>query len=280
MFLLFLVWFWSGTVKSMKRLTWIVPAAEKFSMGYIQAWCLPNVTLLSTSLVRIEWRGYWTYECPRSCGTKGGMVHDCSLSSVSVFHILYSLSCYSSWMFMDLLLQKHPGSLLEGFSQTQVSTLAVKDNLLVAGGFQGELICKVDHPNWFKSFLINRCALLAWWLTSFCSLWCLHMSISFFTAFSPSSCLLVHRWLCMWSFHLLTWWMKSTEVPILYLISVCISIILLLHAHLAPASKCAIDINHWTYHLGNWEFYGEMFVVDLYNHWLVGLHPQKSLILV
>ncbi|KAG9146756.1 hypothetical protein Leryth_005078 [Lithospermum erythrorhizon] len=30
--------------------------------------------------------------------------------------------------------EKHPGSLLEGFTQTQVSTLAVKDNLLVAGG--------------------------------------------------------------------------------------------------------------------------------------------------
>ncbi|KAM3225439.1 hypothetical protein ACQJBY_058283 [Aegilops geniculata] len=38
--------------------------------------------------------------------------------------------------------EKHPGSLLEGFSQTKVSTMAVKDNLLVAGGFQGELICK------------------------------------------------------------------------------------------------------------------------------------------
>ncbi|CAN4096882.1 unnamed protein product [Withania somnifera] len=38
--------------------------------------------------------------------------------------------------------EKHPGSLLEGFTQTQVSTLAVKDDLLVAGGFQGELICK------------------------------------------------------------------------------------------------------------------------------------------
>ncbi|KAH9620237.1 hypothetical protein KSS87_019019 [Heliosperma pusillum] len=43
--------------------------------------------------------------------------------------------------------EKHPGSLLEGFSQTQVSTLAVKDNLLVAGGFHGELICKnLDRP--------------------------------------------------------------------------------------------------------------------------------------
>ncbi|CAM0914119.1 unnamed protein product [Alopecurus aequalis] len=38
--------------------------------------------------------------------------------------------------------EKHAGSLLEGFSQTQISTMAVKDNLLVAGGFQGELICK------------------------------------------------------------------------------------------------------------------------------------------
>lgn len=43
--------------------------------------------------------------------------------------------------------EKHPGSLLEGFFHTQVSTLAVKENLLVAGGFQGELICKyLDQP--------------------------------------------------------------------------------------------------------------------------------------
>ncbi|KAF8402249.1 hypothetical protein HHK36_013201 [Tetracentron sinense] len=38
--------------------------------------------------------------------------------------------------------EKHPGSLSEGFAQTQISTLAVKDNFLVAGGFQGELTCK------------------------------------------------------------------------------------------------------------------------------------------
>lgn len=43
--------------------------------------------------------------------------------------------------------EKHPSSLLEGFFHTQVSTLAVKENLLVAGGFQGELICKyLDRP--------------------------------------------------------------------------------------------------------------------------------------
>ncbi|OVA19092.1 WD40 repeat [Macleaya cordata] len=38
--------------------------------------------------------------------------------------------------------EKLPGSLLEGFTQTQISTLAVKNRLLVAGGFQGELTCK------------------------------------------------------------------------------------------------------------------------------------------
>ncbi|XP_041010095.1 uncharacterized WD repeat-containing protein C2A9.03-like [Juglans microcarpa x Juglans regia] len=38
--------------------------------------------------------------------------------------------------------EKHAGSLLEGFMQTQISTLAVKENFLVAGGFQGELTCK------------------------------------------------------------------------------------------------------------------------------------------
>lgn len=46
--------------------------------------------------------------------------------------------------FLCLVMQKHAGSLLEGFTQTQISTLAVKDNFLVAGGFQGELTCKVS----------------------------------------------------------------------------------------------------------------------------------------
>uniref|UniRef100_A0A0D6R215 Uncharacterized protein n=1 Tax=Araucaria cunninghamii TaxID=56994 RepID=A0A0D6R215_ARACU len=44
--------------------------------------------------------------------------------------------------------QSHPGSLRSGLSQVQISTMAVKDNLLVAGGFQGELICKyLDRPH-------------------------------------------------------------------------------------------------------------------------------------
>ncbi|CAM8914895.1 unnamed protein product [Rhodiola kirilowii] len=38
--------------------------------------------------------------------------------------------------------EKHVGSIPEGFTRTQISTLAVKDKIMVLGGFQGELICK------------------------------------------------------------------------------------------------------------------------------------------
>ncbi|XVE95335.1 hypothetical protein REPUB_Repub02eG0088100 [Reevesia pubescens] len=37
---------------------------------------------------------------------------------------------------------KHPGLLSQQLSMVQISTMAVKENLMVAGGFQGELICK------------------------------------------------------------------------------------------------------------------------------------------
>lgn len=42
---------------------------------------------------------------------------------------------------------KHPGSSPQGLTRVQVSAMSVKDNLVVAGGFQGELICKyLDKP--------------------------------------------------------------------------------------------------------------------------------------
>ncbi|KAJ4822360.1 hypothetical protein Tsubulata_020048 [Turnera subulata] len=37
---------------------------------------------------------------------------------------------------------KRPGLLSQSLSRVQISTMAVKENLMVAGGFQGELICK------------------------------------------------------------------------------------------------------------------------------------------
>ncbi|CAN1791941.1 Uncharacterized WD repeat-containing protein C2A9.03 [Linum perenne] len=43
--------------------------------------------------------------------------------------------------------QKRPGLLTQSLSRVQISSMAVKENILVAGGFQGELICKyLDHP--------------------------------------------------------------------------------------------------------------------------------------
>ncbi|KAK7410543.1 hypothetical protein VNO78_01393 [Psophocarpus tetragonolobus] len=42
---------------------------------------------------------------------------------------------------------KRPGCLAQPVSRVQISTMTVKENLLVAGGFQGELICKhLKHP--------------------------------------------------------------------------------------------------------------------------------------
>ncbi|CAL1388914.1 unnamed protein product [Linum trigynum] len=42
---------------------------------------------------------------------------------------------------------KRPGLFTQSLSRVQISSMAVKDNILVAGGFQGELIFKyLDHP--------------------------------------------------------------------------------------------------------------------------------------
>ncbi|XP_022742599.1 uncharacterized WD repeat-containing protein C2A9.03-like isoform X2 [Durio zibethinus] len=43
---------------------------------------------------------------------------------------------------------KRPGLLSQQLSRVQISTMAVKENLMVAGGFQGELICKYLNQPW------------------------------------------------------------------------------------------------------------------------------------
>nr|CAD1843797.1 unnamed protein product [Ananas comosus var. bracteatus] len=44
-------------------------------------------------------------------------------------------------------LQKPRGSSAQSLSRVQISTMAMKDNFIVAGGFHGELICKyIDQP--------------------------------------------------------------------------------------------------------------------------------------
>ncbi|GER55678.1 transducin/WD40 repeat-like superfamily protein [Striga asiatica] len=40
---------------------------------------------------------------------------------------------------------KNPGCLTQPLSRVQISTMTVKENLMVAGGFQGEVICKYLH---------------------------------------------------------------------------------------------------------------------------------------
>ncbi|KAG5544291.1 hypothetical protein RHGRI_016893 [Rhododendron griersonianum] len=51
---------------------------------------------------------------------------------------------------------KYPGSMAQTLSRVQISTMAVKDNLLAAGGFQGELICKVRVFDAGNFMCLNR----------------------------------------------------------------------------------------------------------------------------
>ncbi|CAH9108822.1 unnamed protein product [Cuscuta europaea] len=68
------------------------------------------------------------------------LVSDCSLMHwSSLSHNLSEVLNFSGHV---VPAEKHAGSLLEGLTQTQVSTLAVRERFVVAGGFQGELICK------------------------------------------------------------------------------------------------------------------------------------------
>ncbi|TVU05348.1 hypothetical protein EJB05_48506, partial [Eragrostis curvula] len=72
-------------------------------------------------------------------------------------HDVYLIGDYSALHWSSLALEKrevidllghvapsevHEGSLSKGFFKPEVCSLAVKDNLLVAGGFNGEIICK------------------------------------------------------------------------------------------------------------------------------------------
>ncbi|KVH99500.1 hypothetical protein Ccrd_022265 [Cynara cardunculus var. scolymus] len=61
-------------------------------------------------------------------------------------HDLYLMQNYSVMHWSSLLRRskevKYPGSFSRSLSRVQVSTMAVKDGLIVAGGFHGELICK------------------------------------------------------------------------------------------------------------------------------------------
>lgn len=52
---------------------------------------------------------------------------------------LENINSYQVFLFF----QKNTGSLVQPLSRVQISTMKIFDNLMVAGGFNGELICKV-----------------------------------------------------------------------------------------------------------------------------------------
>lgn len=72
-------------------------------------------------------------------------------------------------IFFVLWLQKHQGNFSEGFSRTQVSALAVKNNLLVTGGFRGEIICKVIPTlNLLPCFRFPQANVVRFWCLFVC----------------------------------------------------------------------------------------------------------------
>ncbi|KAL4309570.1 hypothetical protein GQ457_01G050020 [Hibiscus cannabinus] len=53
--------------------------------------------------------------------------------------------------------ENRPGNLMQGFTKTKISTLAIKNRLLILGGCQGELICKyLDRPGISFCFKITH----------------------------------------------------------------------------------------------------------------------------
>ncbi|XP_042007087.1 uncharacterized WD repeat-containing protein C2A9.03-like [Salvia splendens] len=145
-------------------------------------WDILNITRESYRLTRLEqYRNYENIPSSTEAADKEGnptdkggryyeFFHNTRLVKPTVLHFqlrnlvwatskhdVYMVSNYSVMHWSSLLqnltevlnfsgnivpTEKYPGTLLEGFTRTQLSTLAVKDRFLVAGGFHGELICK------------------------------------------------------------------------------------------------------------------------------------------
>ena len=129
----------------LRNLVWATSKHDVYLMSHYSVLHWSALSGVDTELMNVQ-----GHVAPREVRYTIVVYH---LSQFFTSSTVYLLVVVLLLMFMDLL-QKHPGSLLEGFSQTQVSTLAVKDNLLVAGGFQGELICKVGCPNRLKCIFI------------------------------------------------------------------------------------------------------------------------------
>jgi hypothetical protein len=120
------------------------PAAEEPPVAYLEARRVPGAELLCDALVCPAAERKTSAQCGRPIGPDAAGLCSTSLSVVSATY-LFSFSFFLSSLLTCrwyLIAQNVKGA--RPLSRVQISTMAVKDNLLmVAGGFQGELICKV-----------------------------------------------------------------------------------------------------------------------------------------
>lgn len=76
--------------------------------------------------------------------------------------------------------QRNPWVYQQGLGRVQISTMCVKQNLLVAGGFQGEMVCKVSfigalHQQ-FESWIVS--------ISCFCQV---RVTVYYWVSFEPKN---------------------------------------------------------------------------------------------
>lgn len=125
-------------------------AAAESLMGNIKARCLSDAELFCNALVITAPKRQRSTQCCRAHCTHSGEDLFQSLPFLTCLYVAHdwivpSFLCRAKYSHVPhlVVIQKHHGSLAQTVSRVQISTMCVKDNLMVAGGFQGELICKV-----------------------------------------------------------------------------------------------------------------------------------------
>ena len=114
--------------------------ATEPSMGNNQTWCLYNAWSISDTLVLTGADKHWANQCWWLHRPKTGIQ-----PFIFFWHSIFlcSFIFFLVWSKVSIFVVAQRGHGSQSVAMVQVTTMAVDSNLLVVGGFQGELICKV-----------------------------------------------------------------------------------------------------------------------------------------
>jgi hypothetical protein len=125
------------SLKSSVMTTFKTCAAEEPPVGYFEARRIPRAELLRDALVSPAPERKRSAQCGRTIDSHRGL----QPASTHYCYLIMNLCSSVCNLQMRPAVQNVKGA--GRLSRVQVSTMALEDNLMVAGGFQGELICKV-----------------------------------------------------------------------------------------------------------------------------------------